>query len=520
MSKALYRKYRSKSLDEVIGQRHVTDILSRSIAQGRISHAYLLTGPRGVGKTSVARILAHEINKLPYNEDVTKLDIIEIDAASNNGVEDVRDLREKVQIAPVSAAKKVYIIDEVHMLSKAAFNALLKTLEEPPEHVVFILATTNAEKLPATIISRTQRFSFRPIGIDDAIKHLAYIADAENIKITDDALKLIATRSDGSFRDSISLLDQLSNMVDGGKAPITVELIEGMLGLAPTDMINQIIESVESRDIDKLIELLDRATNDGISGTLIATQLTENICLQIAEKPQLLPLLDALIDISKSPKPELKLLSVLGMAALPKQSPKSVALSAPAREVSATIAELESQAGKERGEKILEEEKLQIEEMSDKTSEQRVTPGGATPKLFSGNPEKILGVDRATGPVDKPSISKKTKTILDKQIPTEFDWTKLIEHTRQNYVALYSVLSKCGYELDGETLTLYTNSNFYKNKLSDTKYNPLLSKCLQEIGVFDLAINIIPTSKPSKDSQISAIADIMGGGEEVSLESV
>jgi len=176
MSKALYRKYRSKSLQEIIGQKHITDILSRAIANNHISHAYLLTGPRGVGKTSVARILAHQINHLDYDEDKTNLDIIEIDAASNNGVEDVRDLREKIQIAPVSASKKVYIIDEVHMLSKAAFNALLKTLEEPPEHIVFILATTDADKLPSTIISRTQRFNFRPINIEDMVNHLSYIA--------------------------------------------------------------------------------------------------------------------------------------------------------------------------------------------------------------------------------------------------------------------------------------------------------------------------------------------------------
>src|SRR5690606_5631429 len=136
MSKAFYRKYRSKSLSEVVGQSHITDILSRSLKDGKVAHAYLFTGPRGVGKTSIARILAHEINGLPYTENEQHLDIIEIDAASNNGVEDIRDLRERVQLAPVSAAKKVYIIDEVHMLSKAAFNALLKTLEEPPEHVV------------------------------------------------------------------------------------------------------------------------------------------------------------------------------------------------------------------------------------------------------------------------------------------------------------------------------------------------------------------------------------------------
>ena len=232
MSKALYRKYRSKSLEEIVGQKHVTDILARSIEQGRISHAYLLTGPRGVGKTSIARILAHAINKLPYDDDKTDLDIIEIDAASNNGVEDVRDLREKVQIAPVGTGKKIYIIDEVHMLSKAAFNALLKTLEEPPEHVVFILATTDVDKLPATIISRTQRFSFRAITKPEAVKHLKQIATAEKIKVEDAALELIAERGDGSMRDSISLLDQLASL-SGDKESITVALIEASIGLAP-----------------------------------------------------------------------------------------------------------------------------------------------------------------------------------------------------------------------------------------------------------------------------------------------
>ena len=208
MSQALYRKYRSKSLSEVIGQTHITDILTRALKTDKIAHAYLFTGPRGVGKTSVARILAHEINHIPYTDDSTILDIIEIDAASNNGVEDVRQLREFVRIAPTAAAKKVYIIDEVHMLSKPAFNALLKTLEEPPEHVVFILATTDVEKLPATIISRTQRFSFHAIQPKEAAKHLRTIADKEKIAITDDALSLVAERGDGSFRDSISLLDQ------------------------------------------------------------------------------------------------------------------------------------------------------------------------------------------------------------------------------------------------------------------------------------------------------------------------
>jgi DNA polymerase-3 subunit gamma/tau len=475
VSKALYRKYRSKTLGEIVGQKHITDILARTVAEGRISHAYLLTGPRGVGKTSVARILAHEINKLPYDEDSTKLDIIEIDAASNNGVEDVRDLREKVQIAPVSATKKVYIIDEVHMLSKAAFNALLKTLEEPPEHVVFILATTNAEKLPATIISRTQRFSFRPININDAVKHLRYIASEEKINVTDDALKLIAERSDGSFRDSISLLDQLSGLIDtGSNSSITVDLIGDALGLASNDTISQIITAVETRDVKLTIESLNLMLDNGISGTVIADQLINNLRNDIIDRPQLLPLMDALIDVARSPQPDLKLLTVIGIAAQPKTTvTKTAALLAPVREISATIAELKNK------------------------------PKANTESVSKAEP--------------LPAQKKIRKPVM---VPNaEFDWDKLVEYTRQNYVALFSVLSKCGYELEGNTLTLYTNNKFYKTKLDDTKYSPLLSMCLQENGVNGLDIITIPTLKPSKDSKIAAIADIMGGGEEVLLEA-
>src|SRR6266478_3901779 len=173
MGQVLYRKYRSRSLDEIVGQEHITDTLKQALKQGRISHAYLLTGPRGVGKTSVARILAHEINGLPYTDDSAHLDIIEIDAASNRRIDEIRELREKVHVAPTSAKYKVYIIDEVHMLTREAFNALLKTLEEPPAHVVFILATTDAHKLPETIVSRTQRFNFKPVPKQQVIDHLA-----------------------------------------------------------------------------------------------------------------------------------------------------------------------------------------------------------------------------------------------------------------------------------------------------------------------------------------------------------
>lgn len=476
MGKALYRKYRSKSLDEIVGQSHVTDILARAIKQGKVSHAYLLTGPRGVGKTSIARILAYAINNLPYTEDSTNLDIIEIDAASNNGVEDVRDLREKTQLAPVSAAKKIYIIDEVHMLSKAAFNALLKTLEEPPEHVVFILATTDVDKLPATIISRVQQFSFRAITVPDAVKHLRYIADLEKIIISDDALQLVAERGDGSFRDSISLLDQLSSLTDD-KSGITTELIENTLGLAPKEIIDLLLKAVEDHDVAKLIEVIDEAIERGINGTVLSQQLTRRVRSLIAEKPQLLPLLDNLLDVAKSSQPQLKLLSVLGIAATPKTVTKSAALSAPVLEISATIAELEKQATRKKPK--IEDRRLKIEDSNKELV------------------EKASKNEKASKP---------------------FDWTTLIEYTRHKHVALFSVLSKCQFELSEGNIKLYTASSFYKKKLDDQKYNALLSACIQELGFGYLDIHTIPTNPPLLDKQAAAVADIMGGGKEVSLE--
>src|ERR1700751_3862934 len=183
MGQVLYRKYRPKGLSDIVGQEHITTTLQHALKNGTISHAYLFTGPRGVGKTSIARILAHEINDLPYTDDSIHLDIIEIDAASNRRIDEIRDLRERVAIAPTSAKYKVYIIDEVHMLTREAFNALLKTLEEPPAHCIFILATTEAHKLPETIVSRTQRFEFRPVTTDAAASYLETMAKKEKLNI-------------------------------------------------------------------------------------------------------------------------------------------------------------------------------------------------------------------------------------------------------------------------------------------------------------------------------------------------
>ena len=479
-TRALYRKYRSKTLDEVVGQRHVTDILSRSLQQGNIAHAYLLTGPRGVGKTSIARILAHEINKLPYNDDETHLDIIEIDAASNNGVDDVRDLREKVQIAPVAAEKKVYIIDEVHMLSKAAFNALLKTLEEPPEHIVFILATTDVHKVPDTILSRTQRFTFRSISPADATQHLRSIADSEGILIDDEALTLIAEHGGGSFRDSISLLDQLRSL-SSDKETITAALVEQVVGLAPAGQLQSLLEAYEAHDIQKIIEVLDMLEQQGVDARQIVSQLISVVRSRLGTHPRWIELLDNLVAVLRSPRPDVLLLTSL-LKGSSSSGPQDKSIATVVTPVAPELQVLAREATKPR------------------PSEKRVE-------------KHALEATKHTATIDTPPKLPKRKDAKT----VSFDWDAYLVHMKEHHIALHSILAKCKPEFDGATLSIYTNTAFWKKKLDDAKYQSLLHRALDELGVGELTIETIPTGAPLKDSQAAAVAAIMGGGEEVEL---
>lgn len=482
-TRALYRKYRSKSLDEVVGQHHVTDILSRSLAQGKIAHAYLLTGPRGVGKTSIARILAHEINRLPYDDDTSHLDIIEIDAASNNGVDDVRDLREKAQIAPVSAAKKVYIIDEVHMLSKPAFNALLKTLEEPPEHVVFILATTDIHKVPDTILSRTQRFTFRSISLTDVQQHLRMIADTEGIAIDDEALALIATHGGGSFRDSISMLDQLRSL-SHGKDPITINLVEQVAGRAPTDQIEVLLKAYESHDNNTTIEILDTFEQQGIDAKQVIHQLIDAVRPRLVDHSRWITLADTLVTALKSSRPDVLLLTAL-LTVASERTPAN-------KSASATVTPV-----------VTELEVLAREATQPRPSEKRVE-------------KQVKANATAATPTPQPTTKKKVQSKKSDSTST-FDWDAYLAYMKKHHVALYSILAKCKTELDGDTLNIYTNTGFWKKKLDDAKYQPLLHKALEELQMPELTVETIPTTAPLKDSQAAAVAAIMGGGEEVEL---
>lgn len=281
----LYRKYRPKNLQEVVGQEHVKKALTNAINLGKISHAYLFTGPRGTGKTSIARILAKSLNcqqgptLTPCEtcsscvdiKNSTPMDVIEIDAASNRSVEDARHILEKIQYVPVNGKYKIYIIDEVHMLTNQAFNALLKTLEEPPENVIFILATTEPQKVLETITSRCQRFDFRRIITDDIIKHLKHIAKIEQIKIDDEALFTIAKNAAGGMRDSLALLDQVS-VLDSAKT-ISAEDINKLLGRISFDMLHNLTDTIIQSKPQAAIELLSTIYNAGNEPSQILVNL-------------------------------------------------------------------------------------------------------------------------------------------------------------------------------------------------------------------------------------------------------
>lgn len=302
----LYRKYRPQKLEEVVGQEHIKKALKNAIELDKISHAYLFTGPRGTGKTSTARIFAKSLNCkqgptiTPCGvcencidiTNSTPMDVIEIDAASNRKVEDAQNILEKVMYAPVNSRYKIYIIDEVHMLSTTAFNALLKTLEEPPKNVIFILATTEVHKVLDTIKSRCQRFDFKRITTDDIVKHLRYISDCEKINITDDALSTIAKNSAGGMRDSIALLDQLS-VLDG---EITTDDINNLLGRLSFDTLNNLSDKIVNSKPQEAIQELENIYNSGnepvqiltnlmdyLKNLLVAKNCTKDIALEITQ---------------------------------------------------------------------------------------------------------------------------------------------------------------------------------------------------------------------------------------------
>ena len=299
------RKWRPKNFNEIVGQDHISQTISNALKSDRLPHALLFTGPRGTGKTSSARILAKAL-RCPNSENYIpcdkcsecdlissgqSLDVLEIDGASNNGVDAVRELRDSLGYMPSSGKFKVYIIDEVHMLSGSAFNALLKTLEEPPEHIKFVLATTEAHKIPNTILSRCQRFDFRRIPTRKIAEHLESICKEENLKFEPEALWALARQGDGSMRDSQSLLDQVITFADGS---LTLEKVVSALGLTDRSLLTATLEALVNRDGQKAIEVVSKIFDSGLNSNIFIQDLLEDIrhLLLVKVSPKNLSMVD------------------------------------------------------------------------------------------------------------------------------------------------------------------------------------------------------------------------------------
>ena len=489
MSQALYRKYRSKSLSEIVGQDHVTSLLDRALESNKVAHAYLLTGPRGTGKTSVARILAHKITGLSYDIEDNNLDIIEIDAASNNGVDNVRDLREKALVAPIKSQKKVYIIDEVHMLSKSAFNALLKIIEEPPEHVVFILATTDFDKVPDTIVSRTQRYNFRLIDESTVADHLAFIAKEESIKIDTDALNLIAERGGGSLRDSISLLDQIQHS-ESKNREITRSDVEASLGLATKDEINAIGEAILSGDALKIITAVRQPELRGIGAVSVADQLYNWIQRNLESYPYLVTYFEDLIKVQKSHRPDVAILVAVLKFAVKMPEPQ--------------ISQRPSTQESHKPDNL---------SMSSKITEEPIATAEPPEKST-----KILDTESKQNDDNSDVASQKDVQQKDQNKKNNFNWQSVLDYLndhKSEFKGIHAILEKSKPIIKDNKVSLYVLNKFNKTKLD--KRRAVLGKILSESGVGDFEIEIIDRPAPPQNEQAAKVAAIMGGGEEVDV---
>ena len=502
MGQALYRSHRPKKLSEVLGQEHITDTLDAALKAGRISHAYLFTGPRGVGKTSIARILAHEINGLPYDSDQSHLDIIEIDAASNRRIDEIRELRDKVAIAPSGAKYKVYIIDEVHMLTREAFNALLKTLEEPPAHVVFILATTDAHKLPETIVSRTQRYSFKPVTLSKVAAHLRAIADQEKIDINDEALALLAEHGEGSFRDSISMLDQAGSSSE----PVTKATVELLLGIPSDSAITELVTQLSGGSSKTVAEALTALSEQGYQASGVASAIARKVRQQIIDNSGGLQpdaafaLLDELLEVPSAHDQDRKLeLAVLRSVRGTQPQPAPAVVVAAPQQVAAP------------------------------TKPAKATPAPITP---------VEVAPPAVEPVEalKETVIAEVTLTTDQELPEEVQaavesavdanlWPEILSQLKQQYNTLYGVVRMAEPRFEGDTLSLAFAFAFHQKRLSEPKNKKIIADIIQQLSGQAIQINCIveKTAKPAPagvpapvkatTNDVSAISNIFGGGE-------
>jgi DNA polymerase-3 subunit gamma/tau len=424
---------------DIVGQEAVTTALEKSLESGKLHHAYLFSGARGTGKTSVARILAHAVNGFAYELEKIHPDIIEIDAASNTGVDNIRELIERAALAPTAGKYKIYIIDEVHMLSRSAFNALLKTLEEPPESVIFILATTDPEKVPITILSRVQHFKFRLADSSTIAKYLRMVANKEKFAISDEALEFLAESSGGSFRDALSLLEQ-ANAVCGEKDAISRAALEAAFGVPNLENISALVDCFNKNDTEKVGQLLDEAAGNHKS-------FIEGLARQILKTPtaSTLALLDDLVGALKTPAidPALQIRLAFLRRMMPAQP--LVNQLPVSQETARGLGDPSRPTG-------------------DSPSIARHTTG-----LRESSASEAGGADAIpTGKRSKSVPAEPSNFCAYAPNPGDFNWEEVLETIKQSDIGLWAILAKRQSEITDTEVKIYAEKLLWANKLEST----------------------------------------------------
>ena len=532
LMKALYRKYRPLHLSEVIGQDKTIEQLQGALIKGKISHAYLFVGPRGCGKTSVARIFAHEINHFDYQLEDSYIDIIEIDAATFTSVDNIRELREKAMIMPTLGKYKVYIIDEVHMLSNSAFNALLKILEEPPEHVIFIMATTNPEKIPATIISRTQIYRFNLAEPKVMQDFLRSVCDKEGIKISDDALKIITERGGGSFRDSLSILNQIGT-INLSEKTIEASDASAALGIPEHQEIQNLINFYENSDTENITNALAALLNYGITAESITLELINQILKN--PTPKSLQLVNQLFNVTGSfleAKLTVALISnsfatpatVASAASIaPVTSPQPTTPTSTAAPIASTATSAPHSAT-----------------TNPQSSIQSSSPPGATPSPFAELREQLAKnaknhkAERALPPKEPEEMIEEAPPTLPEAVVSssgDFNFNGFVANVTNINPTLMTALKKSFFVIEGKNFDIYPEKAVYWRILGQKNNLEILRGATNsiELTVRNPDIEVIPKTAVSFEQaaagqtkkavtvspKIESLSAIMGDVQEV-----
>ena len=525
MSQSLYRKWRPIHWDKIIGQEHVVQTLRNAVTADRVAHAYLFSGPRGTGKTSTARILAKAVNCL--EDDLSKrpcnkcahckavnegrfLDLIEIDAASNTSVDDVRNLRDRINFSPNQGRYKVYIIDEVHMLSTAAFNALLKTLEEPPQHAIFILATTEAHKIPATVLSRCQRHEFRRIPVKEIVENLKLLADEEKIHADLDALNLVARQATGSMRDAISLLDQLASAGNN----ITLQLAQDVLGTATSQAVLEVVEAMLKHDSAQGLQAIHRSLDAGSDPRQFARQIVDYLRNLLLVAMGNAAQVDATPELRNQMARHAQALSVVELL---------------------RIIQAFNQAATETRSSWQPALPLEMAFVESITPESSTAKSGTAPigppvhntsstasGTLAGKPANTPGptAEARPAPVEISPEDALTNQRLDKS------WNLVLAQLRGQNASLYGLVNSVrSRSLKGNTLTLGFNGDALKSRMEDPTNIELLQKVLQQVMGKEIVVQAVlttgtknkPPDEVDSDGMVaSALRDL--GGEIVDIQ--